>query len=150
MFFYFHHNLLICTLSKHSDIFSITRAFLISLLSVIVLSFSYKLVRTLKMLKEIKSKRRQDRNESSVRIIFLSDIIFFVSWVPDTIADILVCFRIIKEIPDDMEFIITWLADSNSFMTVLVYSGNSKEFRYRLKCCLQNCFLNIICNNIKK
>ena len=144
-FYNFHNNLLICTLPRHSDIFGIISTFFIYIISGFILTVtSFKIVMTLKNIKHLKghSKKnaKRSRRQNAVNIILFSAICFLVSWGPYTIADILVCFKIIERIPANMDFIITWLANSNSFMTVLVYSGNSKEFRHHLGQILRNLF----------
>ena len=142
----YQHNLLICSMIRDADIEGIVSGFLMYILSAIVLFFSsFKVMVSLKKLSKTTidrhGQRKNTRNANAIRILIISGISYFVSWGPYTITDFLLSFHVIKKVPDGMQFVITWLANANSFMNVLIYSGTSSDFRRRLKHFFERCLM---------
>lgn len=142
----YKYHLLICTMIRDPDIFGIITGFCMYIVSAIVLFFSsYKVMVTLKKIKTTKMNKKVKikncRNANAIRILLISGVSYFISWGPCTVTEFLIAFGVINRIPYGMEFVITWLANSNSFMNVLIYSGSSSEFRRRLKKFLMRCLM---------
>ena len=138
-------DLLICSLLRNSGIFFIVTGFFIYILSGIILFFSsFNVIMKLRKssINQIDRKKclEKNRNAKAMRLLIISSVSYFISWGPFTVADFLVSFNLIEKIPAHMDFVITWLANSNSFMNVLIYSGSSKQFLLRLKRLLQRYF----------
>lgn len=151
-YYKYQKNIVICGMYWESPVFCIVTGLYTPVLSAAILFWtSYKVTKMLKNISKVKTSRRgqakSTRDTKAVRMLIISGISYFVAWGPYTIAVYLIAFKTIPFIPEPAEFIVAWLANSNSFMNVLIYSGSFEGFRKRLKryfscfaikCCRQN------------
>ena len=148
-YYIYQQNIVLCGMYWKSPIFCVVTGLYTPILSAVILFWtSYKVTKTLKNISKVKASRggqvRTGRDAKAVRMLVISGISYFAAWGPYTIAVYLVAFKAIPSIVEPLEFTVAWLANSNSFMNVLIYSGSFEGFRKRLKsyfscCCVIKC-----------
>ncbi|XP_064616505.1 5-hydroxytryptamine receptor 6-like [Liolophura sinensis] len=65
----------------------------------------------------------------AVKILSITAIVYFTAWGPYVISVFTLSFAVDINIPPGVQFSLMWLANSNSFMNVFIYSMIYKSFR---------------------
>jgi len=110
------------------------------------------------MMKVISSSRRHNRmaeNYSNVRyndiravkMLIAASVVYFILWGPYVIQVVIISLFDIDDIPGNVRFVTMWLANSNSFTNVFVYSFMYRSFRKDVKMFLSSliCCKHDIC-----
>ncbi|GAB1609922.1 somatostatin receptor type 4-like [Argonauta hians] len=157
----YQKNIVMCGMKWESVYFCIATGLYIPIFSAVVIFWtSFKVSKSLLAIQEAKTSQRalvkSNRTLKAVRMLKISTICYIAAWGPYTLLAYLKAFKIFDEIPELLEFIVAWLANSNSFMNVIIYSGNLDGFSLHLKksfarCdCLHCCKDNRVYPNISE
>ncbi|XP_071114566.1 trace amine-associated receptor 13c-like [Haliotis cracherodii] len=79
------------------------------------------------------SRQRIRRDVKAVKILSITAGMFFMCWGPYTASVITSAFDPSIHIPKELQFTFLWLANSNSFMNVIIYSAVYEAFRHEVK-----------------
>ncbi|KAK3095616.1 hypothetical protein FSP39_016674 [Pinctada imbricata] len=124
--------------------FCVITAVYIPILSGFILVFTnFKVMR--KIVSRKYNETRQDcLNKSSassrrsteiraVKLLVLASVVYFITWGPYVLQVVITSLGDIRTVPHSVRFVTMWLANSNSFTNVFVYSFMYKSFRRRVK-----------------
>ncbi len=79
--------------------------------------------------RKIRLKKVQTRDLKAVKVLMFTATVYFIVWGPYVVIVVLMSFFPDITIPKEMRFAFMWLANSNSFMNVFIYSLMYAEFR---------------------
>ncbi|XP_046333939.1 alpha-1A adrenergic receptor-like [Haliotis rufescens] len=79
------------------------------------------------------SRQRTRRDVKAVKILSITAGMFFMCWGPYSASVIMSAFDPSIHIPKELQFTFLWLANSNSFMNVIIYSAVYEAFRHEVK-----------------
>lgn len=69
----------------------------------------------------------------AVKLLIIASVVYFVSWGPYVTEVVAISLFDLKSVPSNYKFITMWLANSNSFTNVFVYSAMYQSYRIQLK-----------------
>ncbi|KAK6187503.1 hypothetical protein SNE40_005512 [Patella caerulea] len=81
----------------------------------------------------ILARERRSRDQKAVKILTITTCLYFICWGPYVVSVIMTSFFPKIQAPPTAQFIFLWVANSNSFINVLVYSAIYKSFRDEIK-----------------
>lgn len=77
-------------------------------------------------------KAANRRDNRAIKILCITAGIYFAAWGPYVTEVFLISFAPDVHVPEPVGFSLLWLANSNSFMNVVIYSAVYKSFRFIL------------------
>ena len=89
--------------------------------------------------KDFEKTRKRIRDLKSVRILITTASAFFVFWGPYVTNVVIYSFDNRVHAPAVAEFAFIWMANSNSFINVLIYSFIYRKFRQKIKNIFKHC-----------
>ena len=148
----------ICGLFWEYKWFCIMTTFYFPIFSGSILVFTNaRIIKTVVMRKHCLNKincrssvpRHQGRN--AVKLLLTTSLIFFLAWGPYVVVVLLYSFIDGFQVPGKLRFFLMWVANSNSFMNVIIFSVVYRTFRHELKrhffnwfcCCKSLTFVGI-------
>ncbi|XP_052822722.1 alpha-1A adrenergic receptor-like [Octopus bimaculoides] len=148
----YQESIVMCGMKWKSIIFCIATGLYIPILSAAVIFFSsYKVSKALLAIQQAKINRRGQvkcsRDLKAIRMLKISTICYIAAWGPYTLIAYLKAFYAFSDVPEEIEFTVAWLANSNSFMNVIIYSGNLDGFLRQLKKTFSCCMCSRCCKD---
>ena len=84
------------------------------------------------------------RGMNAVKMLMLTSSIYFLAWGPYVTEVVLISFVDTIHVPGLVKFFTMWLANSNSFMNVIIFSFVYRSFRHEVKLVFIRCFFCVI------
>ncbi|XP_033725114.1 neuropeptide FF receptor 2-like [Pecten maximus] len=140
LYYQFSQEEMICGLYWEYKWFCVVTAIYIPVLSGTILIFTNVSVMR-KVISVTRRNSRQSQNYSAartndikaVKLLIVTSTIYFIVWGPYVSEVVSISLFDIDTIPPSVKFTTMWLANSNSFTNVFVYSFMYKSFRERVK-----------------
>ena len=88
------------------------------------------------------------RGMNAVKMLMITSSIYFLAWGPYVTEVVLISFVDTIRVPGLVKFFTMWLANSNSFMNVIIFSFVYRSFRHEIKLVFIRCFYCVM--NLKK
>ncbi|XP_069122627.1 neuropeptide FF receptor 2-like [Argopecten irradians] len=147
LYYKFSQEEMICGLYWEYKWFCVVTAVYIPVLSGTILIFTNVSVMR-KVISVTRRNSRQSLNYSAartndikaVKLLIITSIIYFIAWGPYVSEVVSISLFDIEGIPPSVKFTTMWLANSNSFTNVFVYSFMYKSFRERVKLLVSKLF----------
>lgn len=127
-----------CGLQWNNKWFCIITALYIPIVSGIILIYTdTRIIYAIRAQKhggiaKIGFKNQTKKETKAVRMLVATSLVYILFWMP-YVVEVLVIASRVAIIPSTVKFITIWLANSNSFMNVFIYSVVYKGFRHRVK-----------------
>ena len=86
----------------------------------------------------------QSRDLKAVKVLGVTASVYFIVWGPYVIVVVLLSFFPHINVPDEIRFAFMWLANSNSFMNVFIYSSMYRGFRRNAVALFRNTFAHVL------
>ncbi|XP_021362405.1 alpha-1A adrenergic receptor-like [Mizuhopecten yessoensis] len=136
IYYQFSEEELICGLYWEYKWFCVVTAVYIPVLSGTILIFT-----NVSVMRKVVSVARRNKHYSAartndikaVKLLIVTSTIYFIVWGPYVLEVVSISLFDINTIPPSVKFTTMWLANSNSFTNVFVYSCMYKSFRERVK-----------------
>ncbi|XP_060066118.1 trace amine-associated receptor 1-like [Ylistrum balloti] len=140
LYYQFSQEEMICGLYWEYKWFCVVTAVYIPVLSGTILIFTNVSVMR-KVISVARRNSHQSKNYSAartndikaVKLLIVTSTIYFIVWGPYVLEVVSISLFDITTIPPSVKFTTMWLANSNSFTNVFVYSFMYKSFRERVK-----------------
>ncbi|XP_070556401.1 beta-1 adrenergic receptor-like [Ptychodera flava] len=88
-----------------------------------------------------------DESRGTYRTFIVVALAFHVSWVPLVVVDSY-CFATDTELNPTLQFLLFWLAMSNSFWNFFIYSMRSQKFRNQMKRMVSSCVAHRVTHRV--
>ena len=76
---------------------------------------------------------KRKRDHKAVRTLVITALAFFLFWGPYVVSILMYSFDENNRVPPMAEFVFVWMANSNSFINVVIYSYLYETFRNQIK-----------------
>ncbi len=89
-------------------------------------------------------KKVQNRDLKAVKVLVVTAAVYFTAWGPYVVLVVLISFFPSITVPPELRFTFTWMANSNSFMNVFIYSVMYSGFRRNAVVLFRNSFAIVL------
>ncbi|KAK2156113.1 hypothetical protein LSH36_221g01016 [Paralvinella palmiformis] len=90
--------------------------------------------------KRTRKKTNKSRDVKAVKVLGVTAVTYFLAWGPYVSSVVITSFFPGIPLPDWFRFTVMWIANSNSFMNVIIYSVMYSSFRKNVCNLIRTCF----------